>query len=116
MMDGDMMGDWSGFGLAGILLNLLLLVGLVAVIAWVVTTILPTRRAQGQRLEERATDSAEEILRERFARGEIEAEEYERSLETLRRKPKERTYEDLAREATRQSTHEQSTRELPRRE
>lgn len=91
MMDGDMMGGWSSFGLTGILLNLLLLVGLVAIIAWVVTMILPTRRAQDQRLEERATDSAEEILRERFARGEIEAEEYERSLETLRRKPKERT-------------------------
>jgi len=43
MMGGDMMGGGSGFGLAGILLNLLLLVGLVAVIVWVVTTILPTR-------------------------------------------------------------------------
>jgi hypothetical protein len=32
MMGGDMMGGGSGFGLAGILLNLLLLVGLVAVI------------------------------------------------------------------------------------
>ncbi len=116
MMGGDMMGGGSGFGLAGILLNLLLLVGLVAVIVWVVTTILPTRLTQGQRPEERVTDSGEEILRERFARGEIDAEEYERSLETLRRKPKERTYEDLAREATRRNPDEESTRELPRRE
>jgi uncharacterized membrane protein len=29
-------------------------------------------------------DSAEEILRQRFARGEIDAEDYERSLEVLR--------------------------------
>ena len=29
-------------------------------------------------------DSAEEILRQRFARGEIDAEEYERSLKVLR--------------------------------
>lgn len=109
MMDG-VMGGGSGFGLMGILLNLLLLAGLVAAITWVVTTILPTRRARDERSEGRV-DSAEEIIRERFARGEIDAEEYERSLETLRGKPKERTYEDIAREATRQST-----RELPRRE
>ncbi len=88
MMGGDMIGGWSGFGSAGMLLNLLLLVGLVTIIAWVVTTILPARPAQGQRLNERVADSAEEILRERFARGEIGAEEYERSLETLRRKPR----------------------------
>lgn len=104
MMGGDMMGGGSGFGLAGILLNLLLLVGLVAVIAWVVTTILPTRLAQGQRLEERATDSAEEILRERFARGEIWVEEYERSLKTLCGEPAQRTYEDIARETRQQRT------------
>jgi putative membrane protein len=32
----------------------------------------------------RREDSAEEILRQRFARGEIDAQEYERSLEVLR--------------------------------
>jgi putative membrane protein len=32
----------------------------------------------------RREDSAEETLRQRFARGEIDAEEYERSLEVLR--------------------------------
>jgi putative membrane protein len=34
--------------------------------------------------EDRREDSAEETLRQRFARGEIDAEEYERSLEVLR--------------------------------
>jgi putative membrane protein len=33
---------------------------------------------------DRREDSAEETLRQRFARGEIDAEEYERSLEVLR--------------------------------
>ena len=35
-------------------------------------------------LNRRREDSAEETLRQRFARGEIDAEEYERSLEVLR--------------------------------
>jgi putative membrane protein len=37
-----------------------------------------------RREEDRREDSAEEILRQRFARGEIDAEDYERSLEVLR--------------------------------
>jgi uncharacterized membrane protein len=35
-------------------------------------------------LDNRREDSAEETLRQRFARGEIDAEDYERSLEVLR--------------------------------
>jgi uncharacterized membrane protein len=35
-------------------------------------------------LNSRREDSAEETLRQRFARGEIDAEDYERSLEVLR--------------------------------
>jgi putative membrane protein len=37
-----------------------------------------------RREEDRREDSAEETLRQRFARGEIDAEDYERSLEVLR--------------------------------
>ncbi len=48
--------------------------------------------------------SAEEILRERFARGEIWVEEYERSLKTLCGEPAQRTYEDIARETRQQRT------------
>ena len=44
-------------------------------------------------------DSAEGILRERFARGEITAEEYERSLGALRGRSPEKGYEDYVREA-----------------
>ena len=58
-------------------ITILVLAGLLAVAAWGVTKLLPSLRG------ERA-DSAEEILRERFARGEISAEEFQRSIEILR--------------------------------
>jgi hypothetical protein len=50
--------------------------------------------------------SAENILRERFARGEISAEDYEESLEVLRKDPlyeasPHRSYEGYVREAMR---------------
>jgi uncharacterized membrane protein len=48
-----------------------------------VARIFPRSRADN-RLEA-PRDSAEEILRERFARGEITAEEYERILRVLKR-------------------------------
>lgn len=102
MMGGfdGMTGGWGGLGLAGMLLNFLLLAGLLAAIAWVVVKILPTQGAGARPLGAR-TDPAEEVLRGRFARGEISAEEYERSLRTLRGEPP-RNYEDYVREATQQ--------------
>ncbi len=56
------------------------------------TRLLPSRRG------ERAV-SAEEILRERFARGEISAEEYVKSYEVLQETPSRRSYEDYVRDA-----------------
>ena len=70
---------------------ILVLAGLLAVGAWGVTRILPSRRG------ERA-GSAEEILRERFARGEISAEEYVKSYEVLHETPSRRSYEDYVRD------------------
>ena len=50
--------------------------GLLAVIVWAVVQI--TANRQGGATDARAGgDSAEEVLRQRFARGEIDAEEYE---------------------------------------
>jgi putative membrane protein len=68
----------GGFGILGLLVPILLLVLMV----WAITRIFPDwqDRVNLQRRE----DSAEETLRQRFARGEIDAEEYERSLEILR--------------------------------
>jgi putative membrane protein len=65
-----------------VLLLILFLGGLVAVVTWLVVRIFP--KVRGDERLEAPRDSAEEILRERFARGEITAEEFERSIEILR--------------------------------
>ena len=65
-----------------VLLLILFLGGLVAVVTWLVVRIFPRVR-RDERLEA-PRDSAEETLRERFARGDITAEEYQRSIEILR--------------------------------
>jgi putative membrane protein len=101
MMDG-MTGGWGSFGLAGTLFSFLLLIGLLAAVAWVVAKLLLTGTGR--------PDSAEEIVRGRFARGEIDAEEYERSLMTLRGEPGRRAYEDYVHEATRQLEEKPSAR------
>lgn len=80
--DGGMMGDWNTFGWLWMLIPLLLWGGLLALIVWAVTRLFPARNNERQ---ESRRESAEDILRNRFARGEIDAAEYESSLETLRR-------------------------------
>ncbi len=70
---------------------ILVLAGLLVMAAWCVTRLLPSRR--GER-----PGSAEEILRERFARGEISAEEYVKSYEVLHETPSQRSYEDYVRD------------------
>jgi putative membrane protein len=72
--------------------TVLVLAGLLAVVAWGVTRLLPSLR--GGR-----AGSAEEILRERFARGEISAEEYVKTYEVLHETPSRRSYEDYVRDA-----------------
>jgi uncharacterized membrane protein len=95
------MGGWDPFDffeMMGSVIGLLLLVGLLVLIVWGASRFLSVRRPVGQ------LDSAENILRNRFARGEIASEEYERSLEVLRESPPPvtpqwRNYEDFVREA-----------------
>ncbi|MBA3389306.1 MAG: SHOCT domain-containing protein [Rubrobacter sp.] len=78
MMDG-MMG---GGGWLWMLVPLLFWGGLLAFAAWALMRIFPNR-AGGNGDPGTRGESAEEILRKRFARGEIDAEEYERTLEVL---------------------------------
>jgi uncharacterized membrane protein len=70
---------------------ILVLAGLLVVAAWGVTRLLPSRR-------DGRAGSAEEILRERFARGKISAEEYVKCYEVLHETPSRRSYEDYVRD------------------
>lgn len=79
MMDG-MMG---GGGWLWMLLPLLFWGGLLAFAAWALIRIFPNR-SDGDGASGTRSESAEEILRGRFARGEIDADEYERSLNVLK--------------------------------
>jgi uncharacterized membrane protein len=72
----------------------------LALLAWVAFRLL-SRWRDGEGLWPRG-DRAEEILRQRFARGEMTDEEYERSVETLR-KDEPRSYEDYVRKADERS-------------
>ena len=80
---GGMMGNWGVFSWLWMLISLLFWGGLLALTAWAVMRIFPGGRGGGEPREGNAT-SAEETLRERFARGEIDAKEYEERLQILR--------------------------------
>ena len=95
MGQGGMMGQgWGPGGMMGqgglgawwmlvmMLVPLLFLGGLIALIAWAVIHLTSGRRGEST-LGTTREDSAEEILRQRFARGEIDAKEYEERRRTL---------------------------------
>jgi putative membrane protein len=87
-----MMDMMNGFGVLWMLLPLFLWGGLLALIVWLVVRVFPGSPEEG-----RSTDKAEEALRERFARGEMDEEEYQRSLRTLREEPSEYRDDNYAR-------------------
>ena len=84
MGPGGMMGQggWGAWWILGMLVPLLFLGGLIALIAWAVVHLTSGRRDEST-LGTTREDSAEEILRQRFARGEIDAKEYEERRRTL---------------------------------
>jgi putative membrane protein len=67
----------GGFGIVGLLVPILL----VVLALWAISRMFPDWQDRVNR--QRGENSAEEALRERFARGDIDAEEYGRSLEIL---------------------------------
>lgn len=71
---------WLGWGGDHWIIGLLLLVGLVVLIVWVVTTISRSGRAA---THDPSRPTPNEILRERFARGEITEEEFEKVRKVL---------------------------------
>lgn len=74
-----MMGSW---GWIGMILAALFWIAILAAVIWLVYRV---ARSQGWTREGRGHDRPEEILRERYARGEIDRETYDRMLEDLRR-------------------------------
>lgn len=80
--DWGHMGDWSGaWGWGGMFFMLLFWFGLVALIIWAVVGTRPGQRTQ--MFDRPRGDQALTILRERYARGEITEEEFEKSRKKL---------------------------------
>ena len=78
-------GIIGGMGWVGIF-PVLFWIALLAVVVWAVARIFPSRGESAPRIGE-GPDPAVEALRVRFARGEIDAEEYERALDVIRGRP-----------------------------
>ncbi|HEX9738237.1 MAG TPA: SHOCT domain-containing protein [Candidatus Limnocylindria bacterium] len=74
MWGWDTGGGWLMMGI-----GMLIWVALIALVVWLVI------RAVGHRPGTGGSESAEDLLRRRFASGEIDDEEYRGRLETLRR-------------------------------
>lgn len=72
-------GDWGAMGIWTIVW-FVLVVAIIALTIWLIGRFIVSRDGATPR-----GDEAEEILRRRFAAGEIDAEEYERRLQVLRR-------------------------------
>ena len=93
-------GGWGGPPGSFIFFPFLLSALFLALLAWLAFRFLP-KWHHGDGSGPRG-DRAEEILRERFARGEMTDEEYERSMQALR-KDEPRSYEDYVRKAEERS-------------
>jgi uncharacterized membrane protein len=93
-----MMGGCGVFGLLAGLVGVLLFAGLLGVVVLAAVSVWPARGALSGRSQLR-TDPAEVTLRERFARGELGAEEFGKALGILRGEPAHGDYEDFVREA-----------------
>ena len=81
MMGPGMMGNWGygmmgGFGFLSIFLWILIIVGIVLLVVWLV-------RKTPQWQQERIEESAMEILKKRYARGEINREEFEEKKKVI---------------------------------
>jgi putative membrane protein len=75
-----MMGGYglmAGFGWLGMLVMALFWIGVVLLVVWGLSNVLSTPQPRVER-------DAEEILKQRFARGEISREEFAQAYEALR--------------------------------
>jgi putative membrane protein len=86
---GNMMGgSWGAWAMLGMLVPLLFWAGLLVLIGWAVVRIVSALEHRGGTPHHThgtgQSGSAEEILKERFARGEIDAKEFEERRRVLR--------------------------------
>jgi putative membrane protein len=83
MMSGGMMG---GFGLIGLLLNLIVIVGIVVLVIWAVRQFSSNGQSSGllgQQNNRTSKATPHEIAEERYAHGEITREQYQELLSDL---------------------------------
>lgn len=78
-----MMGFGLGMGLFGFFWMLLFWGGLIALAVWLIRLLFPSVQAQADNHNE-GTLSAPEILKTRYAQGELTAEQYQEMLQTIR--------------------------------
>lgn len=76
------MNGWdNGMGAGGWILMILVWVALIVLIAWAIGRLFPLRAATESRDE--TTETPDEILDRRLARGEIDTEEYARLRDAM---------------------------------
>ena len=76
-----MMGFGLGMGLFGLFWMLLFWVGVIALAIWLIKLLFPTVEKSDE--DEKAPLSAQEILRTRYARGELTTGQYQEMLQTI---------------------------------
>lgn len=103
-------GGWGLIEALGSLVGGMFLLGVLALVLWAASQLLFVRNGSGG-----PTDAAENILRERFARGEIPAEDFERSLEILRINSPNAASEDPSDDEPPQGRYETYVRDALRR-
>jgi len=80
MMGGGGMMGYGGFGLIGLLFNLVIIIGVVVLIVWAVKRFTSMNANWNQ---SSSNQSPREILQARYARGEITPEQYQQMLSDL---------------------------------
>ncbi len=79
-----MMYGWSGWGWGGWIMMTFLMVAFWATVITGIVLLVRYGTGDGHHGQARTAPSAEDVLAERFARGEIDDEEYRRRLALLR--------------------------------
>jgi len=80
MFGGGMMNGFGGFGLIGLLFNLVIVIGIVVLIIWAVKRF---TRGTASSNQPSGGQSPREILQARYARGELTREQYQQMLGDL---------------------------------